>query len=58
MGRLALDAAAARTTLGWQDRYETAAAIARTAEWYCAFDEGEDMAEFTRRQIAAYCETG
>lgn len=51
---LALDTAAARAALGWRDRYPTAEAIRRTAAWYRAHDAGEDMAAFTRAQIAEH----
>jgi CDP-glucose 4,6-dehydratase len=54
--KLALDTSAARKALGWRDRYRTDEAIRRTAAWYSAFNAGEDMAAFTRRQIAEYCD--
>ncbi len=55
MGRLVLDTALARRVLGWDDRLDTEAAIARTADWYRALDAGQDMGQRTRDQIEAFC---
>jgi CDP-glucose 4,6-dehydratase len=51
---LAIDASQAVNKLGWLPRLTPHEAIAWTAQWYAAFDRGEDMVDFTRRQIAAY----
>ena len=49
-----LDASKARRELGWQPRYALSDAIDHTVAWYRAFQRGDDLAAFTRRQISAY----
>ncbi len=51
---LLLDAEKARSELEWRPRYTLAEAITETVAWYRALQRGEDMAAFTRAQIAAY----
>ena len=51
---LALDASRARQVLGWQAKLDTASSIAWTAEWYRAFDAGEDVAALMQRQVERY----
>lgn len=51
---LRLDASRARIELGWQPRLKIAAALELTAVWYRAWNQGENMAEFTANQISGY----
>lgn len=51
---LALSSGAASATLGWQPLLEFDEALAWTAEWYHAHRNGDDMREFSLRQITAY----
>jgi len=53
-GLLTLDSTKARTFLGWRPRWSFGQCIARTVEWYRAFDDGADMRAFTLEQIRAY----
>jgi len=51
---LRLDAAKSRRQLGWTPRWDFAAAVEKTSDWYRAADAGEDARELTRRQIREY----
>jgi CDP-glucose 4,6-dehydratase len=51
---LTLTSALAQRVLAWSPRLEVAESIAWTADWYRAFRTGDDMREFTRRQIADF----
>jgi CDP-glucose 4,6-dehydratase len=51
---LRLDASRARLELGWQPRLNIETALEWTMAWYSAWNRGENMADFTTRQIAAY----
>jgi CDP-glucose 4,6-dehydratase len=51
---LAIDASRAVSKLGWHPRLTPAEAIEWTAQWYAAFDRGNDMVGFTHQQIKAY----
>jgi CDP-glucose 4,6-dehydratase len=51
---LALDATAARQTLGWRERLAGREGVKWTADWYRAYMRGEDLRMMTLRQIAAY----
>ena len=51
---LRLDASKARVDLQWHPKLKTEAALEWTRAWYRAWKQGEDMAEFTRKQIAEY----
>jgi CDP-glucose 4,6-dehydratase len=51
---LRLDASRARLELGWQPRLNIETALEWTMAWYSAWNRGENMAEFTTRQIAEY----
>jgi CDP-glucose 4,6-dehydratase len=51
---LRLDASKARTELGWKPRLEIEAALSWTLAWYRAWREDDNLAEFTRKQIADY----
>ena len=51
---LRLDASKARVELGWQPRLKIEAALEWTMAWYRAWNQGDNMAEFTEKQIAEY----
>jgi SAM-dependent methyltransferase len=51
---LSLDATLARRSLGWTDRYPSAAVVALTAAWYREFRRGGDMRAFSHTQIDAF----
>ena len=51
---LAIDARRATGLLPWRPRLSAAEAIAWTARWYAAFDQGADMVAFTDTQIADF----
>jgi CDP-glucose 4,6-dehydratase len=54
MATLALDSTLARESLGWGDRLVGEAAIRATADWYLAFNRGDDMTKVTARSIEDY----
>ena len=51
---LQLDCEKARAKLGWRPRLKFDDSIKFTAEWYAAWAQGRDMADFTRGQIVAF----
>lgn len=51
---LSLDATKARQELGWTPRWKLDETLARTAAWYRAHDERQNMRDFTRSQIRDY----
>jgi CDP-glucose 4,6-dehydratase len=51
---LRLDASKARHELGWQPRLRIEEALEWTLAWYRAWSRGENMMEFTTKQIADY----
>jgi CDP-glucose 4,6-dehydratase len=51
---LQLDAAKAQARLGWQPRWNLAAAVRATVEWHRSWIEGKDMHTYTRGQIERY----
>ena len=51
---LRLDASRARSELSWQPRLSIEVALEWTIAWYSAWNRGENMAEFTVKQIAEY----
>jgi CDP-glucose 4,6-dehydratase len=51
---LQLDSTKARTGLGWHPRWDFAATLKNTVEWYRAFAEGGEMRSFTLAQIDTY----
>jgi CDP-glucose 4,6-dehydratase len=55
---LRLDASKARFELGWQPRLKTETALEWTMAWYRAWNQGNNMAEFTLKQIIGYEQLG
>jgi len=55
---LTLDSSKATRHLGWRPRFDFAATIALTAEWYSAWSRGEPMDALMRAQVSAYRESG
>ncbi len=55
---LKLDSSRARQKLGWRPRWNLESALDRTAEWYAAWRNGEDVAEQSLKQIADYVSGG
>jgi len=51
---LRLDASKARAEVGWKPRLRIEEALEWTMAWYRAWNQGEDMAEFTQQQIVEY----
>jgi CDP-glucose 4,6-dehydratase len=51
---LRLDASKACVELGWKPRLRIEATLEWTMKWYRAWNEGENIAEFSGRQIAEY----
>ena len=51
---LEIDASASRSHLGWRSRWDTATAVARTAQWYRDYLGGAPAAELIARDIDAY----
>jgi len=51
---LRLDASKARVELGWQPRLKVEAALEWTMAWYRAWNQGDNMAELTEKQITEY----
>jgi len=54
--RLALDCSKAQIQLNWQPAWDTQQTIEKTAEWYRAFYEGENIYDFTMSQLLSYQE--
>ena len=54
-GLLLLDAAQARSVLGWQPRWGFDEAVARTAQWYRGVHEGQTAQALCKEHLAAYC---
>jgi CDP-glucose 4,6-dehydratase len=51
---LRLDASKARVELGWKPRLGIEEGLKWTMAWYRAWSQANNMAEFTRKQIAEY----
>jgi CDP-glucose 4,6-dehydratase len=51
---LRLDSSKARIELGWKPRLKIEAALEWTIAWYRAWNQGDNMAEFTKKQIVEY----
>lgn len=58
MKLLSLDPTAARASLDWEPRLEPRDTLAWTAEWYRAFDGGQNPREVTLAQIRSYVGRG
>jgi CDP-glucose 4,6-dehydratase len=48
---LKLDSSRARAYLDWSPRWTLDEALARTVDWFRAFEDGADMRRFTQQQI-------
>ena len=57
-GLLRLDAAQARSALGWRPRWDLDQAIEATVAWHRAWQQGADLQALGRAQIAAYTGAG
>lgn len=53
---LKLDCSRIRSTFGWRARWHVKDAVRHTVQWYQAWLEGANMAEYTDRQIKEYFE--
>ena len=51
---LSIDSSLAKLHLGWESRLDVDRAILWTCEWYQAFRNGNDMRQFTGKQIDSY----
>ena len=51
---LRLDASKARVELSWQSHLRIEAALELTMAWYRAWHQGDNLAEFTGKQILEY----
>ncbi len=51
---LKLDCSKAKHMFGWKPRYHVAEAVEKTAAWFLALREGEDMRQVTDRQILEF----
>lgn len=51
---LKLDCSRIRNTFGWKPRWNVKEAVEKTAEWYQAYLNEEDMTAFTDQQIYEY----
>ncbi len=56
-GLLRLDSTLAREQLQWRPRWSLSTCLEATLEWHRAWSMGQDMHEFTLRQIARYSDT-
>jgi CDP-glucose 4,6-dehydratase len=54
---LRLDFSKARIRLGWQPHWDLTAALRETMSWYRAFAQRQDMAAFSKAQLAAYLDS-
>ncbi len=54
---LMLDSSQAETELGWYPQWQVEKAVAETAGWYQAWQEGHDMSAFTTQQLNNYTRT-
>ena len=52
--QLEIDATQSRAQLGWRSRWDTATAVARSAQWYREYLAGAPAAELIARDIDAY----
>lgn len=54
---LMLDSSQAETELGWYPQWKVEKAVAETASWYQAWQEGHEMSAFTTQQLNNYTRT-
>jgi CDP-glucose 4,6-dehydratase len=54
---LTLSSALAARALGWHPRLDIRESLSWTADWYLAHSAGENMLEFSEKQIARYRES-
>ena len=57
-GLLHLNCDKSRHELGWQPCWDFARTVAKTVDWYKAWQQGEDMQKVTEGQIRSYMEYG
>lgn len=55
---LRLDSSSAKRDLGWQPKWHVEQALARTVEWFKAYERQDDMRSISLKQIEAYEATG
>lgn len=55
---LKLDSSKAIAQLGWRPRWRLATTVEKTASWYRAWQEGQDMQQFSLEQIHSYQSSG
>jgi CDP-glucose 4,6-dehydratase len=55
---LRLDTTKAGTILGWHPRWRIGTALSETVNWYRAWNENEDMRNYSLVQIGRYCGKG
>ena len=53
-GLLTLDSSSAHHRLGWKPRWGLETALQHTVDWHRAWLRGDDMRDYSRRQIEAY----
>lgn len=51
---LKLDCSKLKNTFGWRPRWRVETAIQKTAQWYAAYQKGEDMRAYTLSQICDF----
>lgn len=51
---LKLDCSKLKNTFGWQPRWKVETAVLRTAQWYAAYQRGDDMQAYTLAQICDF----
>ena len=51
---LKLDCSKARDVLGWEPVWHVSEAIENTVKWYKAWNEGDNMPEYTRQQVREF----
>ncbi|MBK8161672.1 MAG: CDP-glucose 4,6-dehydratase [Gammaproteobacteria bacterium] len=51
---LKLDCSKAQSVLGWRPKMTLAEGLARVVDWYRAFQNGQDMRDYTMNEIAVY----
>lgn len=54
---LKLDSAKAKSYLGWSPHWSLETALDKTVDWYLAWEQGENMSDFSLQQIDTYLAT-